>query len=653
MKSKSFFVSLKGSWLALVGFLLMAGGDVCSQVRLPRLISDGMVLQRGVPVKLWGWASANEQISIQFHGRAYHTMADNEGKWSLLFEPMPAGGPYDMEIVALNRIRLKNILIGDVWVCSGQSNMVLPMDRVKDRYAVKIEHSENSLIRQYVVSTAYDFNASQPDLASGSWEAANPETVLHFTATGYFFAKTLFEKYHVPIGLINASVGGSPVQAWLSEDALKPFPEYLGQAEKFKDSRYRDSIKTSDSVVSTEWYANLWKNDTGLHETPTWLDTGYHANSWPTTHVPSYWKDNGLKDVHGVVWFRKEIELPGTMAGKPAKLLLGRIVDRDSVFVNGHFVGTTGYQYPPRKYSIAAGVLKAGRNEIIVRIINSWGAGGFVKDKPYQLIVDTKTIDLKGNWRYKLGVRAGPLVAPTFFQYQPLGLYNSMISPLLNYRIKGILWYQGEANTSKPREYRDLVASLIADWRQKWKLGNFPFLYVQLANYLETKNVPGESNWAELREAQFKTLDIPNTGMAITLDIGEWNDVHPLNKEDVGRRLALAAEKTAYGDSYAVSSGPLYQSMKVDSNKIIVSFTNTGGGLIAKEGGELKYFAIAGADKKFVWAKAKIDGKKVIAWNDSIKRPVALRYAWADNPEGANLYNKEGLPASSFRTDRW
>jgi sialate O-acetylesterase len=244
-----------------------------------------------------------------------------------------------------------------------------------------------------------------------------------------------------------------------------------------------------------------------------------------------------------------------------------------------------------------------------------------------------------------------PLLGKTFIEWQPAGLYNGMIAPLLNYKIKGVIWYQGESNTGKPREYQKLFPALIANWREKWNQGDFPFLYVQLANFMEVKENPSESGWAELREAQFKTLAVSNTGMAVAIDLGEWNDIHPLDKEDVGKRLALAAQKVAYGDENAIYSGPIYQSMKVEGNKIVLTFTNTGSGLTAKGDGELKYFAVAGADKKFVWAKAKIEDNKIVVWNDQLANPVAVRYAWADNPEGANLYNKEGLPASSFRTD--
>jgi sialate O-acetylesterase len=354
--------------------------------------------------------------------------------------------------------------------------------------------------------------------------------------------------------------------------------------------------------------------------------------------------------VNGVVWFRKEINVPASMTGKPVRLWLGRIVDADTAYVNGEIVGTVSYQYPPRIYDIPSNLLKAGRNIIVIRVINNSGRGGFVPDKPYELSTREQTIDLKGPWKYRLGAAMEPLPGQTLIQRQPLGLYNAMIAPLLNYRIKGIIWYQGESNTAKPQEYQELFSALIADWRAKWNQGDFPFLYVQLANFMEAEDNPSESDWAELREAQLKTLSVPNTAMAVTVDIGEWNDIHPLNKEDVAKRLALAGRRLAYGDEDVVYSGPIYRSKQIEGNRIVLAFTHTGGGLITRGGDELKQFAIAGADRKFVWAKARIEGDKVVVWNDDITSPVVVRYGWANNPEGANLYNKEGLPASPFGT---
>jgi sialate O-acetylesterase len=636
---------------SVVSCLLIFFQTAFCQVKIPRLVSDGMVLQRDAGVKIWGWADANEKVAINFNGKTYNTTAGTDGKWAVMLSDLKAGGPYSMDINASNHITLKDIMIGDVWVCSGQSNMELPMNRVKDKYPDVISHSADSNIRQFIVPDRYVFEMPQEDVQSGSWLSANPKSVLEFTAVGYFFAKELYEKYHVPIGLINASLGGSPAEAWMSEDALKAFPAHLKTAEKYKDSNYINQIMEKDKAVSNAWYSRIQELDKGLEKgQKPWFDVNYDASQWATMNVPGYWADHELGNVNGVVWFRKEIDVPVSMTGLPARLWLGRIVDGDFTYVNGKPVGSVSYQYPPRIYDIPSNLLKAGKNIIVVRVINNSGRGGFVSEKPYQLTAAGQAIDLKGRWQYKLGDTMAPLPGKTFIEWQPLGLYNGMIAPLLNCKIKGVIWYQGESNTGKPLEYQKLLPALIADWREKWNQGDFPFLYVQLANFMEVKNKPSESNWAALREAQLKTLSVPNTGMAVTIDLGERNDIHPLNKEDVGRRLALAAQKIAYGDQNVVYSGPIYQSMKIEGNKIILTFTNVGGGLIVKGSDELKYFSIAGADKIFVWAKAKIDGNNVVVWNDQVPNPVAVRYAWADNPEGANLYNKEGLPASSFRT---
>jgi sialate O-acetylesterase len=638
------------SRLLLTFFWAALSQNIFCQVKLPQLISDGMVLQRDAKVNVWGWASPGEKVMIHFINKEYSTEANAEGKWKILLSPMAAGGPYKMDIRASNHLTLNNILMGDVWVCSGQSNMALPMGRVKEKYPAEIVSSTNTSIRQFFIPTTYNFDKPDEDLPASSWQSADPKTVLKFSAAAYFFARNLCEKYHVPIGLINTSVGGSPVEAWMSEDALKSFPKYLKLAEQARDTGYVNKIKRNENAASYEWYHNLWLKDKGMQGEIKWYDTSYNADSWPTMNVPVFWSDNGLK-TNGVVWFRKEFNVPTSMIGKPQTIFLGRIVDADSVYINGEFIGTTGYQYPPRIYDLPPDLLKPGKNIIVVRIINSAGNGGFIKDKPYEIISGKSTIDLKGKWQYQLGASTGSLAATTFFQYKPSGLYNSMVAPLLNYAIKGVIWYQGETNSNYPSDYNQLFSAMINDWRTKWNQGNFPFLFVQLPNYGTPGSEPAESNWAKLREQQLKTLSVPNTAMAVTIDIGEWNDIHPLDKKDVGNRLSLAAQHLAYGNKEVVYSGPIYKSMQVIGNKIVLTFSNTGSGLIAKGGGELKYFSIAGSDKKFVWAKAKISGNKIFVWSPQIKHPAAVRYAWADNPEGANLYNKEGLPASPFRTD--
>ena len=637
----------------LLTFLILFSSTF-GQVRLPRLISDGMVLQRDSDVKIWGWAAHHENVSLLFLDSTYQATADGSGAWSIMLSGLQPGGPYDMRIEAHNVITLSDVMIGDVWVCSGQSNMELSMRRVSPIYETEIATSDNAAIRHFSVPQRYDFTAPHDDLSSGSWTRANPKTVLDFSAVAYFFARELYDRYKVPIGLINASLGGSPAESWMSEDALKSFPAHYQEAQRFKDSTLIRSIELDDSKRIQAWYRLLGERDEGHAGWPTtWYDPVLSTSDWSNMNIPGYWRDTELGPVNGVVWFRKKFDVPSAIAGKQAKLNLGRIVDADSVFINGVFVGTTSYQYPPRRYDVPPNLLKEGENTIVVRVINSAGHGGFVLDKPYEIVAGNVIIDLKGEWKFRLGAVMDPLASQTFIRWKPLGLYNAMLAPLLEYRIKGAVWYQGESNARRPLEYRDLFPALIRNWRSAWKQGDFPFLFVQLPNFMEPKRQPAGSDWALLRESQMRTLSLPNTGMAVTIDIGEWNDIHPLKKRDVGERLALVAQSVAYGDEGVVSSGPVCQSMRIEGNRIILTFSHMGGGLSVNGGGDLRQFAIAGADKQFVWAQATIEGNEVIVWSDTIEHPVAVRYAWADNPEGANLYNSEGLPASPFRTDDW
>ncbi len=623
---------------------------VHAQVKLPRLISDGMVMQRDAEVRVWGWAAEGEKVTVHFNNKIYQAITDATGKWFVTLPSMKAGGPYIMTIEASNTVVVKDILIGDVWICSGQSNMALPMERVKERYADVIAKAENPAIRNFFLSTQYEFKKLRDDVPSGSWEPATPASVLKFGATAYFFAKAIYEKYRIPIGLINASVGGSPADAWLSPEALKKFPEQMKEAERFKNDAVIDSILSTDRARSRAWYNYIRQHDAGYNGAKRWYDTTYTATDWPVMNIPGYWSEQGLSNLNGVVWYRKEIDIPASMAQQPAKLLLGCIVDSDSVYINGVLVGTTGYRYPPRRYTVPAGLLKPGKNIVVIRVINTIGKGGFVEDKVYQLSNANATVNLSGSWQYRVGVVADPLPPTTFIQYKPGGLFNAMIAPLLHFPMKGVIWYQGESNTGRANTYHAEFRTLIEDWRRHWSQGDFPFIYVQLANYMPI--AASETGWAELREAQLKTLSVPNTGMAVTVDIGEWNDLHPLNKEDVGKRLARAAQHIAYGEKSVVYSGPIYQSMKIVGDKIVLRFANTGSGLVTKNNEPLKYIVIAGADKKFVPANAKIEGNTIVVWSPEVKKPVAVRYAFIDNPQGANLYNKEGLPASPFRTDQ-
>ncbi len=632
-------------------FVLLSALATFGQVRLPRLVSDGMVLQREMPVNIWGWANPGEKVKLSFNRQTFETITTPNGKWKIILSEQKAGGPFEMEITASNAIKLKNILFGDVWLCSGQSNMELPMSRVAPIYGKEIESSANPDIRLFQVPVRWNYNNLQEDISDGKWEEANPQNVLKYTAVGYFFAHDLYEKYKVPVGIIQCAAGGSSAESWISEETLKAFPEQYKIAKQLSDTTYMRNLLSSEKEAQQKWFGELGKNDLG-RKSISWFSPSLNDSSWPTVQLPSSFAEAEMDFKNGAIWFRKQIDLPDNCSGKSALLELGRIVDSDSVFVNGTFVGNVTYQYPPRRYNVAPGILKSGKNNITVKVISQSGIGAFIKDKPYQLVVDGQTFDLKGTWKYDIGAKCDPCPSSTFFPGKPLGLYNAMLYPMVNFTLKGMVWYQGESNSSRANEYKFALSTLIGEWRKLWGQGELPFLFVQLPDFLEPKNEPSDGEWATMRDQQLKTLSIPNTAMGVTIGLGEWNDIHPLRKKEIGQRLALAAEKLAYGDKKVVASGPVYQSMKIIGNKIELTFSSCGSGLISMDGKPLKQFAVAGADHKFVWAKAEIRGNKIVVWSDKITNPEIVRYAWADNPEGANLSNKEGLPASPFATEK-
>jgi sialate O-acetylesterase len=650
IKRRGFQINEAMKRICIFFVFAFAFNDAIGQIKLPRLVRDSMVLQRDARVKIWGWASPGEKIKLSFIGKKYKATAAKNGKWEIMMSSLNTGGPYTMELEGKNKIQLKDVLVGDIWICSGQSNMVHQMELHSVRYAEDIAQANYPQIRHFFIPTLTDITGPREDLPTGYWKSATPTDVRQFSAVAYFFAKSIYDDYHIPIGLINASVGGTPIEAWTSEEGLKDFPALLSTIQKNKDTAYvNDLTRRAQNRAPRPR-----QQDKGLIASPTWYDPAYVPKGWHTINIPGYWEDQGIRNLDGVVWYRKEIDIPASMTNMPARVFLGRIVDADFLYINGVSVGNTTYQYPQRRYTVAPGVLKAGKNIFVVRVINNFGKGGFVPDKPYYVEAAGQSMDLKGYWQYKVGDVFVPQEGGgggIAFQNQPAALYNAMVAPLINYTIKGFLWYQGEANTGRAADYAKLQPAMIADWRNKWNNPNAPFLYVQLPGFMDISYLPSESQWAALRESQLKSLSVPNTGMAVAIDLGEWNDIHPDNKKDVGIRLALAAQKIAYGRRDIVYSGPIYQSATIEGDKINISFSNTGSGLATSDGEVVNQFAIAGADKKFVWANAKIEGNRVVVWNENIKQPMYVRYAWADNPDGANLINKEGLPASPFRTD--
>lgn len=602
---------------------------VVAKIRLPALISDRMVLQREVDLKLWGWADLGEKVTIRFQGKVYHTQPDTAGKWSVSLAPQQAGGPFIMEI---NELTIRDILIGDVWLASGQSNMETPILRLVERYP-EINVSNNHMIRYYKVPTQEAVDEKEEIASGAQWYSATASDVINWTALAYFYAEEAYRQTGVPVGMLVVSKGGSSIQSWVNQAHLKEFPALTVN---------KDALAVLENAAV----------DQGANK---WYPADWDDRDWKTVTVPSRWNETGL-DVKGTVWYRKDFNLPPDMEGKHAKLYLGTMVDRDSVFVNGIFVGATSYFYPPRKYDIPAGILNSGKNNITIRLTADSHDGGFISDKPYRMSNDEINVDLTGDWKYKVGQDL-KLLEQAKKQLPNLAsmgsrLYNGMIYPLRDYQVKGVIWYQGESNAGDPN-YGKYLKALVSNWRTTFQKVELPFLLVQLPNYApKSLKAPVESGWARVREAQLQTaLEVPKTALTVTYDLGEWNDIHPLNKKDLAYRLFLQARRLVYGEQL-VSEGPLYKNMKIDGNKIVLFFHPSAGGLKSREH-RLKHFAIAGEDKAYVWADAVIQGNTVIVSSTEVPNPVAVRYAWSDNPEEANLQNKAGLLASPFRTDNW
>lgn len=647
---------MKLKWLLIIPVLFLIN-EADAQIRLPRLVRDSMVLQRDIPVNIWGWASPGEKIRVSFNGKTARTTADGKGDWIIKLPSLKAGGPFTMELHGKNDLVLKDVLVGDVWLCTGQSNMVHQMGIHNVLYEEDIAKANYPQIRQFWVPTVANMQGEQSDLNSGNWSWANPKDILQFSAIAYFFARDLYQKYKVPIGIINASYGGTPIEAWISENGLKPFDAATTTIKKNRDTAFLNSLNRRPAGGGEP--RPVRASDKGTSGPVSWFDPAYQPKGWRRINIPGYWEDQGIRDLDGVVWYRREIDVPASMTTGQAKVFLGRIVDADALYINGKQVGTTGYLYPQRRYPVPQGLLKQGKNLFVIRVQNNAGKGGFVPDKPYSLISGKDTVDLKGTWEYKVGEVYTPVRGfggggggGIAMQNQPAALYNSMVAPYNKYTIKGIAWYQGESNTGNAVEYARLLPALISDWRSIWKQGDLPFVTIQLPGFGDMTYQPSESQWAMLREAQFKSLSLPNTALVVTTDLGEWNDIHPDRKKEVGERLALATEKLAYKENDIVYSGPLYESATVEGSSIRIKFTQTGSGLVSRDGEPLTLFSIAGADKRWVWAEAKIDGNTVVVRNAAVAQPMYVRFAWADNPDGANLFNKEGLPASPFRTDK-
>lgn len=542
----SYYYKIRLIMAALLCFCIL---HTEAKVKLPALISNGMVLQRGQYIKIWGTADAGESVQMKFlkdnlptlnKGRKlrspYITTADEKGNWSIMLPPMKAGGSYTLQI---NELEIKDVLVGDVWLCSGQSNMELTVSRVTDMFNGEIKSYNNEQIRYLKVPYTYNFHHPQNDMSKGKWKILNQKNVMDYAALCYFFAKAIYKKTGVPVGLINSSWGGTPVEAWISEDGIKDFPMYLNDKWRYEDDEYVNKLKQVENMGQNLWNMSLYRSDAGLHEQTPWYAADYDDTEWKKTYLFSKaWGSNGLNPINGSHWFRKHVEIPKNWEGQEAILRLGCMVNADSVYINGIFVGSTSYQYPPRIYNIPAGLLKAGENTVTIRLISYGGYPNFVKEKPYKIICNNTEISLEGEWRHKIGSIMPSSPPRTGFNYKAVGLYNGMIAPLLNYMVRGVIWYQGESNVSRRNEYSELLTALISDWRKKFNNPELPFYIVELADFL-APNDPGRRGWEEMQKIQAHIVESnSNTKLIHNSDLGEWNDIHPLNKKTLGSRLA-------------------------------------------------------------------------------------------------------------------
>lgn len=606
-----------------------------------------MVLQRDEANTFWGWSKPSDEVTVEIEGRKASGVADADGKWTIRLKPPKTGGPYKVTVTGASKAELNDVLVGDVWLCAGQSNMQMALAGALNGPA-EVAAANEPEIRLFTVGRAVAFSPL-PSLA-GKWAVCSPESVgadfwNGFSAVAYYFGRKLQRELKVPIGLINASWGGTSAEAWTGREGILTVGDFGAQISDLSLSERAD-----DPVFGT--YADRWllQNDPGVSD--GWEKPGFDDSGWAKTNVP-----NGLEGIdakgHGVVWYRKTFDLA---SGDAATLNLNQIAETDTVWVNGKRVGFNTSDWAWRIYPIPAGVLKPGRNTIAVRVFDPRRRAGFL-GKPEQIFLDQsgKRTELAGDWLVKVGIDAKEISGKPYDTESnptvPTVLYNGMIAPLAPLAIRGAIWYQGETNWARGAQYARLLPALITDWRRAFGQGDFPFYIVGLANFQARRPEPGDDFWPEVREAQALTAaHVKNTGLATIIDVGEADDIHPKDKKTVGERLALNALALEYGKN-VVFSGPVYKSLKINGDSVRLYFNHTDAGLQAMDG-KIEGFAVAGEDRKWRWAEARIDGDTVVVRSPDVPKPVAARYAWATNP-AATLTNGAGLPAVPFRTDDW
>lgn len=634
--------------LFFVVLIMLNSFSTKAQVTVAKIFADNMVLQRNTAIPVWGWAKANEKISVSFNKQTKTTKADKTGKWIVRLDNEVAGGPYNLVVKAKNTIEFKNVLVGEVWICSGQSNMEWSVGQ-SDNAKKEIADAANYPNIRHIKIEKTISSLPNKDLKNGVWNVCNSTTVADFTGIGYFYAKNLYDKLHIPIGLINASWGGTNIETWISREGFEnsnEFKEMIAGMPKISlDSLLSEKISTAKKRIETLQKTKLTSINTENFKEPNLDDT-----TWLNMNTPEVWEKQELGEFDGVVWLRKHFTLTKEEFSTVATLEIPAIDDEDITYINGVKIGETKGWDAKRDYKIAANILKEGDNVIAIRVVDNGGGGGIYGDaNNFKLVIGKKEIALSGNWKYQVEAIKNGVNENDY----PNLLFNSMINPIIPYAFQGVIWYQGESNAPRAYQYRTAFPLLINDWRQKWNQGNFPFYFVQLATFATTGNSNEGCGWAELREAQTQTLQLPNTGMCVITDVGNPNNIHPTNKQTVGKRLAAIALSNVYNEKM-VFSGPAFKALEINENQAIITFDNCGTGLSTPDKyGYIKGFEIAGDDHIFYYAKGYIKDNKVILYADKVANPKAVHFGWLGDASDCNLYNNEGFPAVPFRTDEW
>lgn len=636
-------------------------GVLQAKVVLPSVFTDNMVLQQKTDITFYGDATKNKQLTVKtgWNGKEYHTEADGQGKWSLKIPTPAAGGPYEITFSDGKKLQLKNVMIGEVWFCSGQSNMEMPVagwGKVMN-YEQEIAEAAYPAIRLFQVKKNTSLAPlKEVESTLGGWQECSSATVPEFSALAYFYARALWKELNVPIGVIDCTWGGTPAEAWTNHETLRQVMGFREEMDKLERLGFDPNrMEQAYSEERAHWQSLFTEKDKGMENGKLcWTAPSLSEEDWQTISLPGYWEGKGLKDFDGIIWFRRSLEIPAEWAGKPLTLRLGMIDDEDITYFNGVEIARGAGYMTPRTYTIPAKLVKAGKAVLAVRVSDFGGEGG-IHGKAEELYVeaDGKRISLAGDWKYRIGLSLTGFppapISPVQSSSYPTVLFNAMVKPWTAFPIKGVIWYQGEANVGRSEQYGDLFPALITDWRRQWR-SNFPFYFVQLANFMESKKIQPNSEWAALREAQTKALKLDQVGMAVTIDIGLADDIHPKNKQEVGRRLALLALAGSYGKNVS-SSAPVFQNYIIKGDKMELDFGQKQDGFKIKDT-TLKGFTIAGPDRVFYSAEAMVQNGKIIVSSPKVSVPLTARYGWADNPD-CNLYGENGLPVAPFRTDCW